>query len=94
MRKAILAIGIGIISISSCKKEVRKFTKEEIRIHYDSITKIRLIESDQQAQKDLDRRMRIEVKVKVDSIINARSKKGANDTLTKKQPPINRVGAI
>ncbi len=89
-----MALGIGIISISSCKKEIKKLTQEEIRVHYDSITKIRLIESDQQAQKDLDRRMRIEVKVKVDSIINARSKNGGKDTLNKKQTTTARVGSI
>ncbi len=72
MTRIILALLLLGCVFSSCNKQPTALTKEEIRFKVDSITKVRIAESDAQAQRDLDHRMKIEVKVKVDSIVNAK----------------------
>jgi len=83
MKNIMLVFVIGTLGMVSCKKEQRIFTKEEIQHTIDSVVSARAKESDIQAQQDLERRMKIEVRVKVDSILNARSKKLVKDTLNK-----------
>lgn len=56
----------------SCKKEVKiPLTKQEIQKRIDSAVQRRLLEVDELAQKELEYRMKIEVKVKADSIRGA-----------------------
>jgi predicted lipoprotein len=84
MKKLILVLSIGLLS--SCTKEVQPMTREQMKAKIDSIISAGRQQSDEQARIDLDRRMKIEVKVKVDSILNARVVKAAHDTTAKKIP--------
>ncbi len=70
--------------MASCNKEPEPLTKEEIKHKIDSLTAERIKESDEQAKRDLNHRMKIEVKVKVDSILNASMAK--KDTVVKAMP--------
>ena len=56
----------------SCSKEPQPLSKQEVTRRADSLTKVRVNESNEQAKRDLDHRIKIEVKVKVDSILNAK----------------------
>jgi len=66
-------------------------SKEEIARKADSITKARIIESDAAARKDLERRIKIEVKVKADSILNAKLHPKVKDTVRKSSLFPNRL---
>lgn len=57
---------------TSCSKEVKPLTKEQIEFRIDSIFNERKKEAAIRAQKELDHRIKIEVKIKADSIFNAR----------------------
>ena len=70
--KSIAILFTVLILSASCKKESQPMTKAEMRKKIDSLTSIRLKELDAQANHDLEYRMKIEVKVKVDSIVQAR----------------------
>ncbi len=72
MWKIIFVIIILGLGFGSCNKETQPLTKQEIKQKIDSITKIRIKELDEQSRVDLEHRIKIEVKVKVDSIFNAR----------------------
>ena len=65
---ALIILGIGF---ASCNKEPQPLTRQQIKQKIDSITSIRIKESDAQAQRDLQHRIEIEVKVKADSILHA-----------------------
>ncbi len=58
-------------------------TKEQIRQKTDSLTRVQVNESNEHAKRDLEHRIKIEVKVKVDSILNAKLHPKAKDTLAK-----------
>jgi hypothetical protein len=60
-----------VSAFASCVKEEQPMTKRQIAQKVDSITTIRMKDLDEQARIDLERRIKIEVKVKVDSILNA-----------------------
>jgi len=75
MNKVILALSTCMVLLASCEKEVKKsLTKEEIQEQIDSLTAKRIQEVDNQAQKELEYRMKIEVKIKADSIKQALQK--------------------
>lgn len=80
---AMLSLGFGF---SSCNKEMPPLSKQEVSQRIDSVVKALKQQSDEQARLDLERRIKIEVKVKVDSIVNARLLKQINDTVKKKTP--------
>jgi hypothetical protein len=84
MNRILFALLIVTLGFFSCNKEVPPLTKEQVKQKIDSLVKIRRLESDEQAKVDLDHRLKIEVKVKVDSILNARLLQQAKDTLKKK----------
>jgi len=86
MKKIILPV-IILGCFYSCNKDPQPLTKEEMKHKIDSLIKVRILQSDEQARRDLDDRMRIEVKVKVDSIVNAKLQQGKIDTV--KKPKIN-----
>jgi two-component sensor histidine kinase len=71
---------------ASCSKEPQPLTRQEISRKIDSLTKVRIDESNEQAKRDLDHRIKIEVKVKVDSILNAQLRQQKKDTTQKKSP--------
>lgn len=60
-------------------------TKEEFYQKVDSITRVRIQEADDMAQRDLQHRMKIEVKVKADSIVNSRQAARADSLLQMKK---------
>ena len=69
MNKTLLTIVAGLTLTISCNKEVKiPLTKQEIQTRIDYISKKRLQEVDETAQKELEYRIKIEVKVKADSI--------------------------
>jgi hypothetical protein len=86
MKRTLLALIILGIGFASCNKEPQPLTKKEIKQKIDSITSVRIKESDAQAQRDLQHRIEIEVKVKADSILNA-TLQHAKDSLNK--PKVN-----
>jgi len=83
MKKIILAIGVISLGMASCNKEPQPLTKTEIKQKVDSIATARIKELDIQAQKDLEYRITIEVKVKADSILNAKMQPKKQDSVLK-----------
>jgi hypothetical protein len=85
MKQVLGAFLVLAFSIAACNKapEPKPLTKEQIKKAMDSITQVRLQEASAMAARDLDYRMRIEVKVKADSILNARSKQIKTDSSNK-----------
>ena len=58
------------LGISACGKKEKELTPQQIQAKADSIFQTKLKKLQQQAKEDLDRRMSIEIKPKVDSIRN------------------------
>lgn len=82
--KKIIFLMLIVTSLLAChKKEAPPLTKQEIQHKIDSITHIRIKELDDQARQDLSRRIKIEVKVKVDSILNVKALQQSKDTTAK-----------
>ena len=74
MKNAILALVVIALGVASCNKEPQQLSKQQIKHQIDSITQVRISESDIQAHIDLERRIKIEVKAKADSIVEAQSR--------------------
>ena len=74
MKKTVLALAIIATGLASCSKEPQQLSKQQIKQKIDSITTARIKESDMQSQVDLQRRIKIEVKAKADSIVAAQSR--------------------
>ena len=55
---------------ASCSKAREQPTRRQIQRLADSITVIRMRELDEQSRRDLEHRMKIEVKIKVDSMLS------------------------
>ena len=76
MRKIFLVLSIVVISIgwTSCTKEKAPvvLTKKQVQHQIDSIMAERSKELEAEGKKDLNSRLKIEVKVKADSIMQAR----------------------
>lgn len=68
--------GVAIaLMLSACSKEVKKpLSKEEIQRQVDSIAQARVREMERDAQKELEYRIKIEVKIKADSILQEKLK--------------------
>ncbi len=68
--------GVAIVlMLSGCSKEVKKpLSKDEIQRQIDSIAQARMTELERDAQKELEHRIKIEVKVKADSILQEKLK--------------------
>lgn len=68
----IIIFFVVAIAIQSCNKEEPKpLTKEEMAQQIDSIARQRIRQVEDEAKKELAYRMKIEVKIKADSIANA-----------------------
>ena len=92
MKRMALAY-LVLMAIVSCNKAAQPLSRAEIRQKADSISEVRMRQLDDQAKADLEYRMKIEVKVKVDSIIVARMKSPVKDTIKKslvKKDVVNR----
>ena len=89
MKRILLPLIVLGFGFASCNKEPQPLTKAEIKQKIDSLTSIRMKESDEQAQRDLQHRIDIEVMVKADSILNAtlqHAKGSANKPKATAQP--------
>ena len=90
MKKIVFVILIGSLGWTSCVKEStpQQLTKKEIKQKVDSILVEKSKEIEEAGKVDLNLRMKIEVKVKADSILNAQKQQLTKDTTTTKtQPP-------
>ncbi len=67
--KTISLLSLVACSVFSCRKDERQLSPEEIGKRVDSIVKIKEETLRKEAQEDLNRRLSIEVKPKVDSIL-------------------------
>lgn len=87
MKRTLLALAIVVMGLIACSKDPEPLSKAQIKARVDSITAYRIKELDEQAKLELEHRMKIEVKVKVDSMVNATLHPA--DTTLKKKPAIN-----
>jgi len=78
---------MGLIVVSCNKEQPIALTKAQINKKIDSLSRIQMQESNEQAKRDLEHRIKIEVKVKVDSILNAQQRLKTKDTSTKAAVP-------
>ena len=88
MKNKLLTLIILAIGFSACNKEPQPLTRQEINQKIDSIVAYRVKELDDQYQRDLDHRIKIEVKVKADSIVNAAILHSNTDTSKKNKPAL------
>lgn len=74
MKKFIIPALVLAASFTACEPPAEAgMTQEEMDAQVDSIVGERLDELNEEANEDLDRRMAIEVKLKADSIVEARN---------------------
>jgi len=68
--KRLIVLFVAAIAVQSCNKEEPKpLTKEEVAQQIDSIAKQRIKQVEEEAKKELEYRMKIEVKIHADSIL-------------------------
>lgn len=90
MNRLFFILFIAVVALDSCSKEVPQMSKEEMRKKTDSLVAASRQESDNHAKRDLEHRLKIEVKVKVDSILDVRQRMAKGDTpqaLNRPVPP-------
>ncbi len=75
MKRALLFLGITTSILASCSKEIAPvpLTRQQIKQKVDSIMAVRNREMEAAGQQDLQYRLKIEVKVKADSILKAQN---------------------
>ncbi len=90
MKKIVLSLLVLSLGWASCVKEKAKpqLTQKEIQQKVDSIVAERSKELEEAGKVDLTLRYKIEVKVKADSIVNARKMLATKDTTAKPNPQI------
>ena len=71
MKRLLLPVLTIAFLVSSCSKTVPPMSKGAVRRKIDSAVKESVRQSDEAARIDLERRMKIEVKVMVDSMVHA-----------------------
>ena len=96
MRKIIAVMSLAAISWTSCTKDKgpQVLTKKEIKQQVDSIMALRNKDLNEEGQKDLQSRLKIEVKVKADSIIQARLNPPKPAANTAAQPDVKHQSDI
>jgi len=67
--KFILIAGFALVAFASCGKSEKQQTPQQIEHIADSIYQVKLRKLRQQAKEDYDKRLPIELKPKVDSIL-------------------------
>ena len=82
MKKTMLALLVTAITWTSCMKDnsPQPLSQKQIKQKVDSIMADKTKMLEVYGQKDLKNRLKIEVKVKADSIVNARMNATAKDT--------------
>lgn len=68
--KNILTFSVAVMVVAACGKEEKELSPAEINAKADSIVQIRVEKMRREAKEDLDKRLPIELKPKVDSIRN------------------------
>jgi len=68
--KNILTFSVAVMALAACGKEEKELSPAEINAKADSIVQIRVEKMRREAKEDLDKRLPIELKPKVDSIRN------------------------
>ena len=81
MKKSLLFVGVFVV-FSACNKEKQVISRQIVNKRVDSILSIKLPQVEKDANRDLEHRITIELKVKSDSILNARR---VVDTVTRKR---------
>lgn len=78
MSKLTFTVAAIAFALSSCSKKVEKpLSKQEIQRQIDSIAGKRMAEMERAAQIELEHRIKIEVKVKADSILQEKFRMAA-----------------
>lgn len=65
-----------VLFLGACQKKETELTKEQIQQRADSIYNSKVKRLEKQAQEDLDRRMSIELKPKIDSLLGRTAQSG------------------
>ena len=83
MKRVFWVLTIPVLTLAACSKDVQPhaMSKHEMEHKIDSLAKIRIQEVNHRARVELEHRLKIEVKVKVDSILNAK------DSIARAQAP-------
>lgn len=83
MKRVFWGLTIPVLTLAACSKDVQPhaMSKHEVEHKIDSLSKIRIQEVNHRAQVELEHRLKIELKVKVDSILNAK------DSVARAQAP-------
>ena len=68
--KNIIALVLLTLTMAACAKKEKELTPAQINARADSIVRSRMKVMRQRAQEDLDRRLPIELKPKIDSLLN------------------------
>lgn len=68
-KKHIITLGVAIFALSACGKKEKELTPQQVRAKADSIVQSKMDKLKRQAKEDLDKRLPIELKPKVDSIL-------------------------
>jgi predicted metalloprotease len=68
-KKHIIILGVTLIALSACGKKERELTPRQVKAKADSIVRSRMDKLKREAKEDLDKRMPIELKPKIDSIL-------------------------
>ena len=77
---------IFVLSLGACQKKEAELTKEQIQQRADSIYNSKVKRLEKQAQEDLDRRMSIELKPKIDSLLGRTAQSGAPPAMQEESP--------
>lgn len=75
--KNIIALALLTFTVAACAKKEKELTPAQINARADSIVHSRMKTLRQKAKEDLDRRLPIEIKPKVDSLLNVSHQAGA-----------------
>ena len=76
MYRYLTVLLLSLVLFTSCGKEApAPLTREQMQHQIDSVTAMRLLDAEYRAHRELEHRMKIEVKVKADSIGRAREQK-------------------
>lgn len=80
-----IVLGVFLLSMCfmSCMDKEQVLTKADMKVKVDSIVNTKLPDINRMVQEDLDYRSAIEVKVKADSIVQAKQKRNTADSLKK-----------
>ena len=73
MKIRFLVIIVAILFLTACQTKQDYFTKEQLIYKSDSLTTLRFEELKKQADEDLELRMAIELKPKIDSILEGKN---------------------